>query len=459
MNKADKINTTEYRDSFVLRTLHDKGSIKSVTTDTHKAALRPSDAEVLEYIADHPVECLQFRDDDGKINLDDVKELMVDIERKKIIDDHPYSISHGKDGRWRTWVKDDNAKEGRKKLVKASKDKLEEALVEHYLKHDERLVKLRMTLRELYPRWKKFKALHVSETIIPRMDSDWKKYYENSPIIDKPIRELKKLELDEWIHSLIRQYDMTKTTYYNVSMIIRQMLDYAVDLEIVDVNEFRRVYVDGRRMFRKVRKKKDCTQVYSKDEVVILFQSAWNDYRNSVKLIYRLAPLALMFQFFTGVRLGELCALKYSDIENGILQVSRMLQRDTKTVVEHTKTYEDREIILPDGALQLVEEARNYQEEHGCCSEYIFSTTDKPLRYREVNVLLKKYCEKAGILYRSSHSARKTYISSLIDAGININTVRSLVGHADERTTYFNYCFDRTPDAEKKNLLERALAS
>ncbi len=53
---------------------------------------------------------------------------------------------------------------------------------------------------------------------------------------------------------------------------------------------------------------------------------------------------------------------------------------------------------------------------------------------------------------------RKTYISSLIDAGININTVRSYAGHADERTTYFNYCYDRTPDAEKKQLLEKALA-
>ena len=53
----------------------------------------------------------------------------------------------------------------------------------------------------------------------------------------------------------------------------------------------------------------------------------------------------------------------------------------------------------------------------------------------------------------------KTFISSLIDAGININTIRSYVGHADERTTYGSYCFDRTPDTEKKMLLERALVS
>ena len=433
-------------------------AVTAVTTDTLRLALRPADAEVLEFITKSPDDCLQYRNADGSIDLDGVREMMVDIERKKILDDHPFSISQGNDGRWRTRVLDETAKTGRRQIVKSTKEKLEDAIVEYYLRTDERLTRIRMTLRELYPKWLKYKALHNAETYIPRIESEWNRFYENSSIVDKPIRELKKLELDEWAHSLIREHDMTKTQYYNMSLIMRQCLDYAVDLEIVDDNQFRKVNVDGRRMFRKVRKKKDSTQVYSKDEVIILFQKAWDDFRNSTRLVYRLAPLAMMFQFFTGVRIGELCALKFSDIENGIMTVSRMLQKDTDKVVDHTKSHEDREVILVDGALVLVEIARAYQEEHGCKSEYIFSTTDKPLKYREVNALLKKYCESAEILYRSSHSARKTYISSLIDAGININTVRSYAGHADERTTYWNYCYDRTPDAEKKKLLERALA-
>lgn len=433
-------------------------AVTAVTTDTLRLALKPTYEEVLEFIAKSPDDCLQYRKSDGSIDLDGVREMMVDIERKKILDDHPFSISRGNDGRWRTRIVDETAKTGRRQLAKATREKLEDALIEHYLRTDERLIRIRMTLRELYPKWLKYKALHNAETYIPRIESEWNRFYENSSIVDKPIRELKKLELDEWAHSLIREHDMTKTQYYNMSLIMRQCLDYAVDFEIIDVNQFRKVNVDGRRMFRKVRKKKDSTQVYSKDEVIILFQKAWNDFEFSTRLVYRLAPLAMMFQFFTGVRVGELCALKFSDIENGILSVSRMLQKDTDKVVDHTKSHEDREVILPDGAMELVEVARRYQEEHDCQSEYIFSITEKPLEYREVNALLKKYCKSVGILYRPSHSSRKTYISSLIDAGININTVRSYAGHADERTTYFNYCYDRTPDAEKKQLLEKALA-
>lgn len=410
-----------------------------------------------------PQELLDFQIRNGMLNLDDVREQIVDIERKKILNSHPYAISHGKDGRWRTWVPDKNAKDGRKKIAKSTKEKLEEAIICFYLDNDEELKRKRMTMRDLYPMWLEYKKLHSSETTIPRVETDWKKFYEDDPIsipiIDKRIRELTKIELDEWIHKLIRKYDMTKTMYYNMSLIIRQCLDYAEELEIVEENLFRKVKVDSKRMFRKVRKKKDSTQVYTKEEQILIFNEAWNDFRNSKRLVYRLAPLAVMFQFLTGLRIGELCAVRFADVENGVLNVERMLQRDSRRVVEHTKSHEDREVLLPQAALEIIDIARAYQDEHDCRSEYIFSITEDPLRYRETNELLEKYCDRLGILYRSSHKSRKTYISALIDAGININTVRSYAGHADERTTYFNYCFDRAPDTEKKMLLEKALAS
>ena len=408
-----------------------------------------------------PQEILDFQIRNGMLNLDDVREQIVDKERKKILQMHPYAISHGKDGRWRTWVPDKNAKDGRKKIAKSTKEKIEEAVICYYLENDVELRRKRMTLKDLYPEWLEYKKLHSSETTIPRVESDWKKYYENDPdtvpIIDKRIREITKIELDEWIHKMIRKYDMTKVMYYNVSLIIRQMLDYAEELEVVEENLFRKVKIDSKRMFRKVHKKKDSTQVYTKDEQIMIFKEAWNDFTNSTRLVYRLAPLAVMFQFQTGLRLGELCAVKFEDVENGVLNVVRMLQRDSDKVVEHTKSHEDRAVLLTDAALELIEVAREYQEEHGCKGEYIFSTTEDALSYAETNILLKKYCKRLNILYRSSHKSRKTYISSLIDAGININTIRSYAGHADERTTYFNYCFDRAPDAEKKMLLEKAL--
>ena len=96
-----------------------------------------------------PQEILDFQVRNGMIELDDVRASIVDTERKKILKAHPYAISHGKDGRWRTWVPDKKAKDGRKKIAKSTREKLEEAIVCYYLENDKDLQRKRMTLREM----------------------------------------------------------------------------------------------------------------------------------------------------------------------------------------------------------------------------------------------------------------------------------------------------------------------
>ena len=79
-----------------------------------------------------------------------------------------------------------------------------------------------------------------------------------------------------------------------------------------------------------------------------------------------------------------------------------------------------------------------------------------PLSYDALRYCYNKYSKEMGIPVKSSHKARKTYISSLYSEGVNLNTIRALVGHTDERTTLHNYCFDRSESTEKIKLIERA---
>ena len=60
---------------------------------------------------------------------------------------------------------------------------------------------------------------------------------------------------------------------------------------------------------------------------------------------------------------------------------------------------------------------------------------------------------------KTMHKIRKTYISALIDSGeINIDKIRELVGHEDERTIFHNYCYNRETDARTHENTERALS-
>lgn len=49
---------------------------------------------------------------------------------------------------------------------------------------------------------------------------------------------------------------------------------------------------------------------------------------------------------------------------------------------------------------------------------------------------------------RSSHDARKTVLSMLLDHGMSINAVREFAGHEDERTTLHNYGYTSTPSQQ-----------
>ena len=88
---------------------------------------------------------------------------------------------------------------------------------------------------------------------------------------------------------------------------------------------------------------------------------------------------------------------------------------------------------------------------------YLFLNENGRIHSKSVDYRIRKYCRHIGISEKATHKIRKTYIGTLIDSGLNINEIRKLAGHEDERTTYNNYCFNRMTSEQTEHLLEAAL--
>ncbi len=109
-------------------------------------------------------------------------------------------------------------------------------------------------------------------------------------------------------------------------------------------------------------------------------------------------------------------------------------------------------------AEKIISKSLEVQKQIGLVKcKYVFSSNGTFLREQVINERLKRYCKLLEIPYRSSHKARKTYISTLIDGGVNINTIREIVGHKDERTTLNCYCYDRLAKDERRELIDSIL--
>lgn len=95
-------------------------------------------------------ELLQLLDKQGIITSDAVQELVEMDKRKQALEQHNYSIFQGTNGRWYTYLPDDTKKNGRKQIVKSTKEKVEDAVVEFYRKINEEQT---MTFKKMFLHW------------------------------------------------------------------------------------------------------------------------------------------------------------------------------------------------------------------------------------------------------------------------------------------------------------------
>ena len=352
-------------------------------------------------------------------------------------------------------------------VVKSALDDLNRVIIDYYRSTDENEYAGRYKLKNWYPKWLEYKKLQTrSDMYIRKIASDWDRFYKDSRLADTPITKLDYDILQEWALRIVREKRLTKKQYYNMALIIRQALDYAVQKKIIQSNPFNSVHIDSK-LFQPKKKPADKTQVFLTNEQPLIEAEAWNDFAKTGSV----SCLAIPFAFQTGLRLGEIVALKESDIDGNYIHVQRMESRkveqfpdgswskQTFVVVDYTKSEAgDREVYLSRTARNILQEILRSNAQHGYYdNDFLFLDEQGRVHSKSVDYRIRKYCRHIGISEKATHKIRKTYISTLIDSGLNINAIRQLAGHEDERTTYNNYCFNRLTDAQTEQLLENAL--
>lgn len=407
----------------------------------------------------------------GIINLDYVRNEMNNQKRKAILGKHPYKIWEASDGRWKTYIFE-TKKQERKMIAKKSKEELEEEIIKWYTGiEDSTYIKAHLkkenTLRDIYKEWLSIKMYRTNaSSYIKRINNDWNKYYKNDSIVDVPIGDLTYLMLDEWAHKVVKANNLTKKSYYNLTIIVRQCLEYAVETNTITSNPFVRVKIDSK-LFLKKKKPQSETQVFVGDESELICKLALEKFYQKPQFT---TPLAIVLNFRLGLRVGELMALKWSDISGNYLHIQRMetacydidekgkVERNGVCVSEYTKSAAgDRQVYLNQKAREILKLVKKSNIEHGYYDDgYIFvNNKSKRTTTSSINKYLYSLCEEAGIkIKKSSHKIRKTYLSSLFDTGINVNTIREIAGHEDERTSLNNYCFDTKTDKEFEKILD-----
>ncbi len=187
----------------------------------------------------------------------------------------------------------------------------------------------------------------------------------------------------------------------------------------------------------RIKKDKEETRVFSVEEEQKLVSYLTSH--------YDLTSLGILLCLFSGLRVGELSALKWDDFDfyAGTFEITKTMQRvkadgqsDKKTVVkimEPKSKCSIRTIPIPDNLKELLLSARK---------EGAFLLTGNKYKYVEPRTLqnrFKRILEKAGIEDANFHATRHSYATRCVEQKVETKCLTELLGHSNVSITLNRY--------------------
>ena len=284
-----------------------------------------------------------------------------------------------------------------------------------------------------------FNTNKISEATYKRKIG-YRKVIEKLPIANMKIQKITPISINE---SLILIIDYSNSIISKVSQMIRCAFDKALILNIVTSNPYSIKGLITVPKSNKNTKKIEALTVEEQQAFVKELKSNEDEYTD----IFYIA-------LFTGMRIGEILALKKDDIDfnNNLINVKRTLTKDKNDKVilgESTKTYAGTRII-PITSLFM----DNLKNSYDKANDLIFTKNNKLIAPPTINAHFKRICKKASIKLETqedknnkevvvsnvnTHMLRHTYATRCIESGMSAVVLSKLLGHADIETTLNTY--------------------
>lgn len=223
--------------------------------------------------------------------------------------------------------------------------------------------------------------------------------------------------------------------YASYASILNRIMKYAVLLDIINTNPLDKVI---KPKSKEVKKKDNC---YTKDELNKFLSVAKKD---SSQVFYILSHTIA----YTGMRIGEALALKWSDINFTDKTISinhTLVTVDGKKVLQTPKTKASKRIISVDQyTLKLLKEWQLEQKKaffklgkpylHG--DNFIFTNSFGELYFsNEIRKIMSRLIKRNGLKQISPHGLRHTHASLLFESGIQPKEISDRLGHTNIKTT------------------------
>ena len=242
---------------------------------------------------------------------------------------------------------------------------------------------------------------------------------------------------------------LSKKTIQDVIICLKNILKVANILEVAETKTISVLWGTGNNEVKKQ------VEAYNKDQVRKLVASLEEtpSFKN----------LGLLITIYSGMRIGEVCALQWKDIdlEERVIRVNKSIQRiyteedtmgkmKTELLISTPKTKSSqREIPIVQPLFKMMKDFAKI-----CRPDYfVCSGTTTPIEPRTYRSYYMKKIEEIGLPRLKFHGLRHTFATQLIASKADVKTVSAILGHSDITTTLNTYVHPSRDD--KRNALSK----
>lgn len=382
----------------------------------------------------------------------EAKKLYVDVRHQRKIS--PLNSKNRKlKGYWHTHI----YVNGKRKVVqKATEDELYDFLYDFYREQES----LPKTYEDVFNAFVEYKREHG------RSESTLKEYQRINGFLKKSIRNkaivlISEDELRKWLINDFLKRNPKKEALKKMLQLLKAVFSFGIRKKVCLTNPAQDLLVEDYLKFCNLTTRTNEERSFSEEEIEKLRSYGLQD---------RLNPHAavMLVAMETGMRAGELPALRKDDIMDGYIYVHRQQIRDPKTCennkisfreVEYTKNERanprgGRKIPITRACQEALAIALNLPGD----SEYLFHHPDgKPVLKDSYEYYLRRRCKSLGIKTRNNHAFRVAFNARLIKAGVDANQRCYVLGHGMQTNEkHYSFGDERTVENVKNRLIEIA---
>ena len=399
---------------------------------------------------------LQYALEHDMISMSYIQEQVNMNKRKEILEKHPYKIWEGKDGKWRTYILDEN---GKRILKKLSTKKAVQNIIVSYYENIEKAKTEDYSFHSYFQKWKEKQVSYgVSNNTLTKYDSDYKRYFENSKFEKLDIRKINEEDITAFVIQQIKKLNLKEKAGKSLMGYINGVFKHARIKRIISENPCE--YVETRnfsKFFNRDKKNPEERTINTNDLNLLLKQL----YISQTQKPHYIPNYAVELAIYTGMRIGEITALRWENIREdlGVIVIccSEKHDRITKEyIVDSTKTRKERQFPITQKISSLLYKVKKIEMQYGFLGEYIFQNENGKLHSSSIAHCIRYRCIQAGIPEKSIQSLRRTLNSKLRCAGVSSIVAASMLGHTEE-VNALNYSYDISEMDYKREILSEII--